>query len=192
MSKRGGMTTAAQAPHPSKPPGSKSIELQRSIRSSHLATSPAQATGSRRDIKTTPSQKSLLSIDDNNSAPNSPHTARDSEPATDDEAHADCTTVNGSAGYGTQFQLETAERQVLAMLNKITKKSERNHRKYDAFRSEISGKDKRIDELHASFEDLACQTAGLEVLCNSNVDVDTLEKLFMTIPLQQRKLYLGE
>lgn len=42
------------------------------------------------------------------------------------------------------------------------------------------------------FENLACQTANLEVLCNGNVDADTLEKLFMTIPLQQRKLYIGE
>lgn len=41
------------------------------------------------------------------------------------------------------------------------------------------------------FEDLACQTASLEVLCNSDVDAETLDELFLDIPIQQRKLYHG-
>ncbi|KAG6574399.1 Choline dehydrogenase [Phytophthora cinnamomi] len=181
MSKRSGMPT--QAPQPSKPPGCKRNELPRSARPS----SPAQAPSSRRSIKAIPSQNSIQSNDDNNSSSNS-------EPATDDEANITSAFggVNESTDYGISFQFDIAQRQAVAMLNNITKKSERNHQRYDEFRDNISVKDKRIDELHASFEDLACQTAGLERLCNSDVDAASLEKLFMAIPLQQRKLYQGE
>ncbi|KAJ8546630.1 hypothetical protein ON010_g11604 [Phytophthora cinnamomi] len=166
MSKRSGMPT--QAPQPSKPPGCKRNELPRSARPS----SPAQAPSSRRSIKAIPSQNSIQN----------------------DEANITSAFggVNESTDYGISFQFDIAQRQAVAMLNNITKKSERNHQRYDEFRDNISVKDKRIDELHASFEDLACQTAGLERLCNSDVDAASLEKLFMAIPLQQRKLYQGE
>ncbi|KAG2788700.1 hypothetical protein PC129_g4916 [Phytophthora cactorum] len=196
MSKRASVLAAgSQVPQPSNPTGSKGVELPRSIRPSHLLkASLTQSSSSHRNSKAISKPKSIRSDDDNNSTPNSPHTsARDSEPATDDETHLGVSlTASELDDHGNNFQVNAAERQAVAMLNKITKRSERNHQKYDAFRCNISGKDKRIDELHASFENLACQTADLEVLCNSDVDTDTLDKLFMAIPIQQRQLYLGE
>ncbi|EEY57205.1 uncharacterized protein PITG_11026 [Phytophthora infestans T30-4] len=179
MSKR----AESQVAQPSKPSGSKSVEMPRSIRPSHLKASSTQQS---RNSKAISSSKSIHSEDDNNSSSDSPHTsAREAEPATDD-------ITSELDGRTDNFQVNTVERQAVAMLKTITKKSERNHHKYDAFRSNISGKDKRIDELHASFEDLASQTADLEVLCNSDVDADTLDKLFMAIPTEQRQLYLSE
>ncbi|KAG7376761.1 hypothetical protein PHYPSEUDO_012786 [Phytophthora pseudosyringae] len=188
-------TADSQAPQPPKPSGSKGLELPRSIRPSHLKPSSTQPSSSHRNFKVTSSPKLTRSDDGNNSNPSSPHTsARESEPATDEEAHlgGSLTATGELADPGNHFQLDNSERQAIAMFNKITKRSARNHQKYDAFRANISGKDKRIDELHASLEDLACQTAGLEKLCNSDVDADALEKLFMAIPIQQRRLYLGE
>ncbi|ETL43475.1 hypothetical protein F442_06250 [Phytophthora nicotianae P10297] len=191
MPRRASVPTAgSQVQQPSKPSGSKGAELPRSVRPSHLKASSSQGSNSRRDSNAL----SIRSDDDTNNTPSSPHTsARETEPATDDETQQGVSlAANELNDHGNNFQVNAAERQAVAMLNKITKKNERNHQKYDAIRTSISGKDKRIDELHASFEDLASQTADLETLCNSDMDADTLDKLFMAIPIQQRQLYLGE
>ncbi|KAK1931021.1 hypothetical protein P3T76_013610 [Phytophthora citrophthora] len=180
----------SQAPQLSKPTGSKDAELPRPVRPSRLKSS---SSSSFCDLQAKFSPKSI--DEGNNGTLNSLHTSsRESEPATDEESQLEI----GSEFADHHTQLETAECQAVAMLNEITRKSERNHQKfvirfilarYNAIRDNISGKDKRIEELHTSFEDLACQTASLEVLCNSDVDADTLDKLFMAIPIQQRLLF---
>ncbi|POM77042.1 Cation diffusion facilitator 1 [Phytophthora palmivora] len=179
MSKRSNVA-APQSSKPSKPSSTKDVELPRSIRPSHLKSSSR----SHRNFISAPSCESTHSDDGNNSIPTSPHTStRESGPATDEEAQL------SPMHHNDPFQLDNAERQAVEMLNKITKRSERNHNQYDVFRDSISGTDKRIDELHAS----PCTGRIMSaVRSRDEMDADTLDKLFMALPLQQRQLYLGE
>ncbi|CEG43027.1 uncharacterized protein PHALS_13252 [Plasmopara halstedii] len=173
-------------PQTSKPFVSRDVEGPRLVRPPSIRSSPTPQINTHRNLKTAFTAKSTRN--DNSSSSENPHIdVRESKLTTDREWRFG--DKKGDRETVSQF---SAEDQAAAILDEIAERKNDANQKIKSLRHNVLSNDKRIDKLQASFEDLICQARSLQELCDSEVDINELDKHFLTIPDCNINLYLSK